>query len=99
MLAVTLPSFRSGIDPLVMTGSSGELLDEQARQEYCRRFREPQEKFRKARANDDSPPHLGRQGNLPFGRPFVDGPHRGYSLSRQALLPTSCGFSTALPGA
>ena len=51
--AVTLQSLQSGIDPLVMTGSSGELLDEQARQEYGRRFRELQEDFRKARENDD----------------------------------------------
>jgi hypothetical protein len=36
-----------------MTGSSGELLDEQARQEYAQRFRELQEEFRKARENDD----------------------------------------------
>ncbi len=51
--AVTLQSLQSGIDPLVMTGSSGELLDEQARQEYGQRFRELQEGFRKARENDD----------------------------------------------
>jgi hypothetical protein len=51
--AVTLQSLQSGIDPLVMTGSSGELLDEQARQEYGQRFRELQEEFRKARENDD----------------------------------------------
>ncbi len=51
--AVTLQSLQSGIDPLVMTGSSGELLDEQARQEYGLRFHELQEDFRKARENDD----------------------------------------------
>jgi hypothetical protein len=51
--AVTLQSLQSGIDPLVMTGSSGELLDEQARQEYGQRFRDLQEEFRKARENDD----------------------------------------------
>ena len=51
--AVTLQSLQSGIDPLVMTGSSGELLDEQARQEYGQRLRDLQEEFRKARENDD----------------------------------------------
>ncbi len=51
--AVTLHSLQSGIDPLVMTGSSGELLDEQARQEDGQRFRDLQEEFRKARENDD----------------------------------------------
>lgn len=51
--AVTLLAARAGIDPLVTSGSSGELLDDQARAEYGRRYRELLEELQEARANND----------------------------------------------
>lgn len=51
--AVTLLAARAGIDPLVTSGSSGEVLDDQARDEYGRRYRELQEELCEARANND----------------------------------------------
>jgi hypothetical protein len=37
--AVTLLAARAGIDPLVATGSSGEVLDDKTREEYGKRYR------------------------------------------------------------
>lgn len=54
--AVTLLAARAGIDPLVTTGSSGEVLDDHARDEYGRRYRDLQEDLHEARENKD----LGR---------------------------------------
>lgn len=51
--AVTLLAARAGIDPLVTSGSSGELLDDQARDEYGRRYRELQEELHEANENND----------------------------------------------
>lgn len=51
--AVTLLAARAGIDPLVTTGSSGEVLDDQAREEYGRRYRELQEELQAAKENND----------------------------------------------
>lgn len=51
--AVTLLAARAGIDPLVATGSSGEVLDDQAREEYGRRYRELQEELHEAKENND----------------------------------------------
>lgn len=51
--AVTLLAARAGIDPLVATGSSGIVLDDQARDEYGRRYREIQEELHEANENND----------------------------------------------
>src|SRR5690606_30460099 len=51
--AVTLLAARTGIDPLVASGSSGEVLDNRARDEYGRRYRELQEELSEARENND----------------------------------------------
>ncbi len=51
--AVTLLAARAGIDPLVASGSSGEVLDEQAREEYGHRYRGLQDELRRATANND----------------------------------------------
>lgn len=51
--AVTLLAARAGIDPLVTSGSSGELLDDQARDEYGRRYCELQEELHEAKENND----------------------------------------------
>jgi len=51
--AVTLLAARAGIDPLVTTGSSGEVLDDQARDEYGRRYRELGDELHEARENND----------------------------------------------
>lgn len=51
--AVTLLAARAGIDPLVSSGSSGGVLDGQAREEYGRRYRELQEELCEARKNND----------------------------------------------
>lgn len=52
--AVTLLAARAGIDPLVASGSSGEVLDEQARREYGNRYRELQEDLQEARDDNDA---------------------------------------------
>lgn len=52
--AVTLLAARAGIDPLVATGSSGELLDDEAREQYRHRYCELQEDLRIAANNHDS---------------------------------------------
>jgi len=51
--AVTLLAARVGIDPLVASGSSGEILDDQARREYGNRYRELQEDLQEARDDHD----------------------------------------------
>ena len=51
--AVTLLAARAGIDPLVATGSSGELLDDEARENYGRRYRELKEDLEGAKENLD----------------------------------------------
>jgi hypothetical protein len=51
--AVTLLAARTGIDPLVASGSSGEVLDDQARKEYSNRYRELQEYLQEARDDND----------------------------------------------
>jgi hypothetical protein len=50
---VTLLAARAGIGPLVTTGSSGELLDPQARDEYSQRYHELEEDLREASENND----------------------------------------------
>jgi hypothetical protein len=40
-------------DPLVSSGSSGDVLDDQAREEYGRRYSELQEELCEARKNND----------------------------------------------
>lgn len=54
--AVTLHSLRTGIDPLVSTGSSGPILDDVGRRNYERRYRGLEEELDEARQNQD----LGR---------------------------------------
>jgi hypothetical protein len=54
--AVTLNSLRTGIDPLISTGSSGPILDDVGRKNYERRYRELEEELDEARQNQD----LGR---------------------------------------
>lgn len=58
--AVTLLAARAGIDPLVATGTSGEVLDEEARRQYGQRYNDLQEDLEEARRNDD----LGRQEKI-----------------------------------
>lgn len=47
--AVTMLAARVGIDPLVMYGSLGEVLDDQARDQYGRRYRDLQAELREAK--------------------------------------------------
>ena len=49
--AISLLAARAGIDPLIATGSSGELLDKEARNNYRRRYQELQENLEEAREN------------------------------------------------
>lgn len=51
--AANLLAALAGIDPRITTGSSGELLDNQAREEYGHRYRELQEEMQEARENND----------------------------------------------
>lgn len=51
--AVTLLTARAGSDPLVAIGSSGEKLDDEARNKYGQRYRELKEELQEARNNDD----------------------------------------------
>ncbi|HMO15776.1 MAG TPA: hypothetical protein PKD64_16430 [Pirellulaceae bacterium] len=51
--AVQLLAARAGIDPLITIGSSGEVLDEQTKAEYGRRYRELLQELEEARANND----------------------------------------------
>jgi hypothetical protein len=51
--AVTLLAARAGIDPLVASGTSGEVLDDQARREYGNRYRELQGDLQEARDDND----------------------------------------------
>jgi hypothetical protein len=51
--AVQLLAARAGIDPLITTGSSGDVLDEQTKAEYGRRYRELPQELEEARANHD----------------------------------------------
>lgn len=54
--AVTLLASRAGIDPLVTTGASGVLLDDEARENYGKRYRELQKELEEAELHHD----LGR---------------------------------------
>jgi len=58
--AVTLLAARAGIDPLVATGSLGEVLDDEARESYGRRYRELKEDLEEAKLDSD----LGRVEKL-----------------------------------
>jgi hypothetical protein len=58
--AVSLLAARAGIDPRVAAGSSGPILDEQARKDYGRRYTELQEELAKAEAHND----LGRVSKM-----------------------------------
>ena len=58
--AISLLAARVGIDPLIATGSSGELLDKEAREKYGRRYRELSEDLEDAQENHD----LGRVEKL-----------------------------------
>jgi flagellar motility protein MotE (MotC chaperone) len=58
--AVTLLAARAGIDPLIATGSSGEILDDEARENYARRYRELKEDLEAANQDFD----LGRVEKL-----------------------------------
>jgi hypothetical protein len=51
--AVTLLAARAGIDPLVATGSSGEMLDVEARGKYAERYRELTAELQEAKENED----------------------------------------------
>ena len=54
--AVSLLAARAGIDPRIAAGSSGPILDEEARAEYGHLYREQQDSLADAEANND----LGR---------------------------------------
>jgi len=54
--AVSLLAARAGIDPLISTGSSGEILDDAARDAYSARYRDLREELADASRNHD----LGR---------------------------------------
>lgn len=58
--AVALLAARAGIDPLVATGSSGEILDDEARENYGRRYHELKEDLEEAKEDLD----LGRVEKL-----------------------------------
>ena len=58
--AATLVADKGGIDPLVVTGSVGEVLDDEARVDYSRRYRELKEDLEEAQENLD----LGRVEKL-----------------------------------
>ncbi len=58
--AVALLAARAGIDPLVATGSSGEILDDEARENYGRRYHELKEDLEDAKEDLD----LGRVEKL-----------------------------------
>ncbi len=58
--AVTLLAARAGIDPLVAAGTSGEVLDAEARKQYGQRYNDLQEDLEEARRNND----LGRQEKI-----------------------------------
>lgn len=51
--AVSLLAARAGIDPRVASGSSGPILDAQARKNYERRYNELQEELAEAKAHND----------------------------------------------
>lgn len=51
--AVTLLAARAGIDPLVATGSSGEVLDDEAREKYGKRYRALLKDLAEAKENND----------------------------------------------
>lgn len=51
--AITLLAARAGIDPLVPTGSSGETLTEETRENYRRRYQDLQDDMEEARENND----------------------------------------------
>lgn len=51
--AVTLLAARTGIDPLVATGSSGEMLDEKARGNYKQRYQELTDDLEEAKELND----------------------------------------------
>jgi len=51
--AVQLLAARAGIDPLIAMGTSGDVLDEQTKAEYGRRYRELPQELEEARANND----------------------------------------------
>jgi hypothetical protein len=61
--AVTLLAARAVIDPLVATGSSGEFLDDEAREKYGKRYRALLEDLADARENND----LGEIEKLEIG--------------------------------
>ncbi len=54
--AITLLAARVGIDPLVASGSSGEILDDEAREKYAERYRVLLEDLAEARDNNDLGP-------------------------------------------
>ncbi len=58
--AVSLLAARAGIDPRVVSGSAGELLDEAGRKKYGKRYRDLTEELDEATANND----LGRMEKL-----------------------------------
>lgn len=51
--AITLLAARAGVDPLVPTGSRGEILDEAARENYRRRYVDLQQELEAAEKNND----------------------------------------------
>ncbi|MCA9082014.1 MAG: hypothetical protein KDA58_15740 [Planctomycetaceae bacterium] len=51
--SVMLLAARAGIDSLVAAGTSGEILDEEARRQYGQRYNDLQEDLEKARHNSD----------------------------------------------
>lgn len=51
--AVTLLAARAGIDPLVPAGSSGEILTEETRENYRRRYQDLQDDMQEAKENND----------------------------------------------
>lgn len=60
--AVTLLAARAGIDPLVTTGSSGEILDQQAREQYAVRYSELRDDLNEAKRMND----IGRMEIVEF---------------------------------